>query len=172
VDASGTRPHDGVDVAILRWPADADKRVLLASAGRPRLLLLEHGAEPPAAVDDREDWVTEGTEHNELLHRIEALHQRTIGQRPHLDEDGLLRHRGRWVAITDAQLPVVARLVEEFGKVVSTDELAQAYRGAGGAAKDVSIRTALKRLRRRVAEVGLVLHAVRNRGVMLDDGKP
>jgi len=42
------------------------------------------------------------------------------------------------------------------------------YAAAGGTSKDVSMRTALKRVRHRVADVGL-LHTVRKGGVMLDD---
>jgi hypothetical protein len=169
VAASSTRADEGSDIAIVRWPAQADQRVLLASEGRPRILLLAAGAAPPETVDDREDWLSETAPPDELLMRVETLRQRTLVQRPRLDAHGLLRHRGRWVAITDAQLPIVARLVEDFGKIVSNGELAEAYCAAGGTSKDVSMRTALKRLRHRVAEVGLVLRAVRKRGVILDD---
>ena len=47
--------------------------------------------------------------------------------RPRLDDDGLLRFRNRWVAVPDAQLAVVALLLDRDGCTVPDDELSAAY---------------------------------------------
>jgi DNA-binding response OmpR family regulator len=89
---------------------------------------------------------------------------------PVLDEDGLLRHAGRWVPISDTQIPLVALLVRNMGRLVSSDEVRRAYTAAGGSGSPTSLRSVVHRLGRRVAEVGLRLHVVRGRGLVLDRG--
>lgn len=87
---------------------------------------------------------------------------------PSLDEDGLLRHRGRWVAISDAQIPVVRLLLDRFGRLVRDGDLLDAYLDAGGNGSRASMRSLVHRVGRRVGEIGLELRAVRGRGVVLD----
>ena len=87
--------------------------------------------------------------------------------RPRLDEDGLLRVGDRWVAIPDAQLAVVALLVDGFGRVIRREQIAAAYIEAGRSGHDTSIRSLISRVSERVSRVGLRLHTVRGRGVML-----
>lgn len=87
---------------------------------------------------------------------------------PVLDADGLLRHRGRWVSIPDTQLAVVALLVRNLGRLVGTHEVRRAYEEAGGSGSAASLRSLVHRLARRVAKVGLTLHVVRSRGLVLD----
>ena len=91
---------------------------------------------------------------------------------PVLDEDGLLRLGGRWVAIPDAQLPVVALLVACYGKVVRREALVAAYVNAGHSGNEASIRSLLSRISQRVARLGLRLHTVRGRGVLLGPADP
>ncbi len=88
--------------------------------------------------------------------------------RPTLDDDGLLRFRGRWVAVPDAQIPVVRLLVDRFQTTVSDDDLAVAFRGAGDGDVARKLAGALHRLRGRVKECGLALSRVRSRGYILD----
>ena len=87
---------------------------------------------------------------------------------PVLDDDGLLRHGGRWVSISDAQIPLVDLLVRNIGRLVSSAEIRAAYVAAGGSGSPTSLRSVVHRLGRRVADVGLRLHVVRGRGVILD----
>jgi DNA-binding response OmpR family regulator len=89
---------------------------------------------------------------------------------PVLDEDGLLRHAGWWVPISDTQIPLVAVLVRNMGRLVSSAEVRRAYTAAGGSGSPTSLRSVVHRLGRRVAEVGLRLHVVRGRGLVLDAG--
>ena len=66
--------------------------------------------------------------------------------RPVLDDDGLLRFRGLWVAVPDAQLSLVDLLVARFQSTVSDAELAGAYGTTPGSR---SLIGALNRLGRR-----------------------
>ena len=67
--------------------------------------------------------------------------------RPVLDDDGLLRFRGLWVAVPEAQLSLVDLLVARFQSTVSDAELAGAYGTEPGSR---SLIGALNRLGRRV----------------------
>jgi DNA-binding response OmpR family regulator len=87
---------------------------------------------------------------------------------PFIDDGGLLRFDDRWVALTEAQLPVVELLVARLGSVVRNDELLAAYEAGGGTGTPAALRPLIHRLRQRVGAVGLVLHVVRRRGVLLE----
>lgn len=84
-----------------------------------------------------------------------------------LDDDGLLRFAGRWVAVPDRQLPLVELLVDRQGTVVKNEALLAAYRRAGGSTNR-SLGQLIYRLRIRVRRIGLTLRVVRGRGVMLE----
>jgi DNA-binding winged helix-turn-helix (wHTH) protein len=89
---------------------------------------------------------------------------------PVMDRDGLLRFDGRWVAVSETQLPVVELLVERFGELVSNDDVLAAYGAGGGATTRTALRPLVHRLRQRLRPLGLTLHVVRRRGLVLDAG--
>lgn len=89
---------------------------------------------------------------------------------PTLDDDGLLRFRGRWVPIPDTQIQVVDLLVRNLGRLVRNADVQAAYERAGGSGTATSLRSLVHRLGQRVAEVGLRLHVVRARGLVLEVG--
>ncbi|HEX2577004.1 MAG TPA: hypothetical protein VHK88_11695 [Aquihabitans sp.] len=91
---------------------------------------------------------------------------------PVLDEDGLLRHLGRWVPISDAQLPIVRLLVARFGRLVHATEVATACRDAGYAGTRAALRSLVHRVGVRVADLGLELRAVHGGGLVLDVRRP
>ena len=90
---------------------------------------------------------------------------------PLLDEDGLLHVGDRWVAIPDAQLAVIELLVDRYGRLVRKEALTAAYVGAGNSGREESIRSLMNRISRRVSQLGLQLHTVRGRGVVLGPGE-
>lgn len=157
------------DVAVLRWPADDSLRQGLVALGRPRLLLIEEGVEPPEPVDQLEDWLRSPADPIDLEVRTNHLQRRTSSEQdvhPHLD-DGLLRVGTAWVAITAVQIPVLELLLANFDRVVPFTQVVDAYASAGGSDHPTSVRTVLVRLGARVTTVGLGLVSVRQRGVML-----
>lgn len=87
--------------------------------------------------------------------------------RPRLDEDGLLRVGDRWVAIPDAQLAVVELLVERYERLVRTEALTAAYVESGHSGREEAVRSLMCRVAKRVSQLGLQLHRVHRRGVML-----
>lgn len=87
---------------------------------------------------------------------------------PTLDEDGLLRYRGRWVAVPEAQLPLVRLLLDRFQTTVSDAELLETFGAGPGSRAKRRLAGALHRLRARVDECGLTLCRVRARGYILD----
>jgi hypothetical protein len=172
--APPTRPQapvadDQQPVELLRWPVDDERRRLLAALGRPRLLLLAPDAPPPSAVDDLELWLPDGSDPALVSAAMIALrHQMLVDDRqPVLDDDGLLRYRGRWIAVPVTQIPLVELLVRNYQRVVRNDDLRLAYQRAGCSGTITSLRSVISRMSRRIAEVGLTLQVVRRRGVIL-----
>jgi two-component system, OmpR family, response regulator len=160
---------DPADVPIVRWPDQEPVRRRLADLRLPRLLLVPLYADPPEVVDQLEDWLREPADPVDLVARARTLRRRAARTEPPavLDSDGLLRLGDRWVAIPDAQLPLVRLLLARFDRLVRTEELTQAYVATGGSGHASSIKTVVARLASRFADVGLALTTVRGRGVVL-----
>ena len=160
----------GLVVAVLSWPADEDVRRHLASAGQPRLLIVDPNAVPPVVQDPLEDWLWAGSGPDEQEARVRSLLARAPGAdrpEPYLDEDGLLHVGNVWVAIPVAQVAVMALLLARLGRVVRTESIIAACREAGASPNPPSVRSMLVRLGERIRPVGLELVTVRQRGVML-----
>jgi len=162
-----------MEVALVRWPDESDRREVLRQAGRPRVLLLVEGSPPPTPVDDIEDWVRAPVSDADLRARVEWLNRRlgpvaTVEvERPTLDEDGLLRARDRWVPLPPVESRLTRALLDRFGAVVSRDALSRAgwpHGAPGRNALDVHVL----RLRRRLVPIELAIRTVRSRGYLLE----
>jgi DNA-binding response OmpR family regulator len=158
------------DVEVLRWPDDDARRRELAAADVPCLLVVAAELHPPDVLEFTEDWIREPIDLDELLARHAALLQRVgcADHAPVLDDDGLLWWGDQWVAVPDAQIPVVRLLVARVRQLVRRDELLAAYAAEGGSANPVALKAMLGRLVKRFATVGLDLRAIRGRGYLLD----
>ena len=158
-----------MEVALVQWPAEQDRREELRRARQPRLLLVEEGT-PPIPVDELEDWIRLPADDLDLRVRVETLRRRTRagnGPIPQIDDDGILRHGGRWVSLPPVESRLTRALVQRFGAVVARDALARAgWPGSspGRNALDVHVL----RLRRRLAPLGLAIRTVRSRGYLLE----
>src|SRR5688500_571303 len=110
-------------IALVRWPAEADRRAELTEARRPRLLLLDPGVAPPATWDVLEDWVRQPADPAEIEARIATLMRRlpTECPAPLLDGDGVLRVGSAWVALPPVEARLVAALLARPEAVVSRD---------------------------------------------------
>lgn len=159
-----------MDVVLVRWPHEQERRETLTDERRLRLLLVEGGEEPPVPTDLLEDWIRVPADEGDVQVRVEGLRRRAAvlyDAVPELDPDGLLRLDGRWVSLPPVESRLTGALLERFGAVVSREQLAKAGwpRGAPGRnALDVH----MLRLRRRIAPVGLSIKTVRSRGYLLE----
>lgn len=159
-----------MDVVLLRWPSDADRRDDLIELGTARLLLVEDGAPPPQATDCLEDWIRVPAPELDLCVRLAALEGRATRHSPSvptLDADGVLRFDASWVSLPPVEARLTAAMVERFGAVVGRETLARAGWPEGTAGRN-ALDVHVLRLRRRLASVGLVIRTVRSRGYLLE----
>lgn len=160
-----------MDVVLVRWPDERDRREELRRSGRPRLLLIDDSAPAPIAVDALEDWIRLPADDSDLRARVASLEQRSeasgVPLPPTLDDDGVLRVGGRWVALPPVEARLTAALLERFGAVVSRDALARSGWPEGAPGRN-ALDVHVLRLRRRVDVVGLVIRTVRSRGYVLE----
>jgi DNA-binding response OmpR family regulator len=161
-----------VDVALVRWPWEADTRARLAREGRPRLLLVEEAAAPPAVEDELEDWIRWPAPEVDVRARVDTLAIRSsnLSARsgpPTLDEDGVVRHAGAWVSLPPVEARLTRLLLDRYGAVVSREALAKAGWPDGAPGRN-ALDVHVLRLRRRLAEVTLAIRTVRSRGYLLE----
>lgn len=158
-----------VDVVLLRWPADGDRRAQLHDAGRARLLLVEGSAPPPAVLDELEDWIRLPAAEADLQARIAVLAARAprATAAPEIDEDGLVRFDGRWVSVPPVEARLMGALIGRYGAVVSREALARSGWPQGAPGRN-ALDVHVLRLRRRVAPLDLVIRTVRSRGYLLE----
>ena len=159
-----------MDVAFLRWPEDSDRRTALVEERRPRLLLLDAGAQPPDPTDCFEDWVVLPVEERELASRTRALTARVARHQavePAVDGSGVLRYGDRLLVLPPVEARLANALASRFGVVVRRDSLANAGWPDGPPGRN-ALDVHLVRLRRRLAGIGLTLRTVRSRGYLLE----
>lgn len=167
-------PFVSVEVALVQWPAEQDRREELRRTGQPRLLLVERGA-PPIPTDELEDWIRLPADDLDLRVRVEALRRRTgtdAGVVPELDDDGVLRLGDRWVSLPPVEARLTRALLDRFGAVVSRDALARAGWPGGSPGRN-ALDVHVLRLRRRLSPLRLAIRTVRSRGYLLErsDGR-
>ena len=159
-----------MDVDLVRWPSQRQRRDQLRLARVPRLLLVEPDTPAPVSVDPLEDWVRLPVDRSDLQARIDALAARGRDAglaAPRLDEWGVLRFSGKQVTLPPLEARLASVMVEGFKSVVRRDDLTSAgWPGdnPGRNALDVHIL----RLRRRVEPLGLQVRTVRSRGYLLE----
>lgn len=83
------------------------------------------------------------------------------GGPPEVDDFGVLRWRGRWVALPGGEHRVITELLAQPGAVVPEQVLVSA------GATPVATRESVRRLRARLAPLGLVVTRIRKRGYSL-----
>ena len=163
------RTFRNVEVALVQWPAEKDRREALRRSGQPRLLLVERGA-PPIPVDPFEDWIRLPADDLDLRVRVESLRRRTGSDAslvPDLDDDGVLRVGDRWVSLPPVEARLTSALLERFGAVVSREALARSGWPGGSPGRN-ALDVHVLRLRRRLAPLHLAIRTVRSRGYLLE----
>ncbi|HET7487143.1 MAG TPA: helix-turn-helix domain-containing protein [Acidimicrobiales bacterium] len=162
-----------VDVVLLRWPLERERRDLLARMRAARLLLVENGDPPPEPEDCVEDWIRLPAHEDDVKLRVRALalrgraHSTTV---PVLDRDGVLRFGAQWVPLPPVESRLTTAFLDRFGAVVSRDALARAGWPDGSPGRN-ALDVHVLRLRRRLAPLSLVIRTVRSRGYLLEAGE-
>jgi DNA-binding response OmpR family regulator len=163
-----------MDVALIRWPSEAERRASLVDARAPRLLLVETGDEPPLPVDCLEDWVRIPASEDDVRARTEGLAVRVAEHdpvAPALDAHGVLRFGDEWVSLPPVEARLTHALIERFGAVVSRERLGRAGWPSGAPGRN-ALDVHVLRLRRRLTSVGLAIRTVRSRGYLLEPAAP
>ena len=150
------------EVVLVRWPEETERLERLRAAGSPRLLLIGEDLAAPEPVDALEDWIRLPAGENDLRVRVSTLMARAgeVVAGPVVDDDGLLRYRGRWVTLSPVERALGAALVERFGAVVGRDTLVRRA-WPGGSPTRNALDVHMLRLRRRIAPLGLEVRTVR-----------
>lgn len=159
-----------MDVVLVRWPVEAERRGVLRDSGVPRLLLVEDGHPPPDPDDCLEDWIRVPAGEQEVRARVAALNMRAGAHGtdlPDLDEFGLLRYGDGWVSLPPVEGRLTRALVARYGAVVGREALAAAGWPDGAPGRN-ALDVHVLRLRRRLAAVGLSIKTVRSRGYLLE----
>ena len=160
----------GVDVVVVRWPADAERRAQLADRNLPRLLLLDDAIAPPEAPDCLEDWVRLPASESDVRARIQGLQARGrthLRDVPEVDAHGVVRYRDGWVALPPVEARLAEALVLRFCAVVGRDTLRRSVWPGSSPGRNV-LDVHVLRLRRRLAPLSLAIRTVRSRGYMLE----
>jgi two-component system, OmpR family, response regulator len=162
-----------MDVVFVRWPEEDVRLRELRETGSPRLLLLNGESEPPESADCLEDWIRLPADDRDVRARVARLASRSETQQPapQVDGDGLLRYRGRWVALSPVESALAITLVDRFGAVVGRDTLARRAWPEGTPTRN-ALDVHMLRLRRRIAPLGVEVRTVRSRGYLMQAAQP
>lgn len=172
-----------MDVTMLRWPEEAGRRRSISQSRMPRLLLVADGEDPPPVDDCLEDWIRVPAAESEVQARIDALaargqahsangngngHEQPAGPTtPEIDDFGVLRLHGAWVALPPLEARLAEALLERMGAVTSRETLVRAGWPAGAPGRN-ALDVHVLRLRRRLQPVGLAIRTVRSRGYLME----
>lgn len=165
-------------IVALRWPEESARRDQLAAAGIPRLLLVSAGATPPSVWALDEDWILASAPAAERGHREATLRRRldrraepprrpTVGVA--IDDDGLVRREGRWVALSELEVRLIAVLLAARGRCVSRDRLLEVG-WPGQERDDRAVDGVVRRARAKLAALGVEIHGITGAGYLLEVG--
>lgn len=160
-----------MDVTLVRWPADEAKRLKLADRSRPRLLIVDSKAKPPASTDVLEDWVRLPVSAADAKARVRRLEARVNELTPHipfLDSAGAVEYRSARVGLSPLQARLMTPLIDRFDTVANRQTLAQVG-WPDGTLRPNTLDVHMMRLRRRLESLGLQIRTVRSRGFLLAD---
>ena len=167
-----------MDVTLLRWPEEEPRRSRISQAGEPRLLLVADGEQPPPVGDCLEDWIRVPAAEDEVRARVDALtvrsqahtwsrHNGEADAGPALDDFGVLRLNGSWVALPPLEARLADALLQRLGAVTSRELLIRAGWPDGAPGRN-ALDVHVLRLRRRLTPVGLAIRTVRSRGYLME----
>jgi hypothetical protein len=159
-----------MDVVLLDWPREDERRARLDAAGAPRLLVIDDHAPPPEVTDPLEDWVRVSSNELDRQVRVRTLKARASALRPSgpvLDDDGLMHVNGSWASLPPVETRLARALLSRLGSVVSRELLSESGWPDGAPGRN-ALDVHMLRLRRRLAPLGLSIRTVRSRGYLLE----
>lgn len=157
-----------MDVELIRWPAEQEKRERLAESNTPRLLLIDTEAPLPEVIDQLEDWIRVPADPSDVRARVSALVQRmNVDDPPHIDDAGHLIHRNQRTALPPVESAIMRELLHAAGKVIPRQTLIDAVWPVAAPNRNV-FDVHLVRLRKRLEPTEIRIVTVRRRGLMLD----
>lgn len=165
-----------MDVVILHWPAEEDRRTALRDHGTPCLLLVDRVAVPPVVSHPREDWLRMPSSDRDIRAKVAGLRWRSDAcvehtakaKRLELDDDGILRRGDDWVSLPPIEAQIVRALLGSSGSVVSRAVLQQAA-WPGRDTPPNTLDVHMTRLRRRLDPLDASVRTVRARGYIIDN---
>lgn len=157
-------------VELVHWPEEGELLSLLRAARRPRLVILDPGAEPPDPPDALEDWVRTTTPARDIeIRRLQLARRATLADASdRISDVGLFSWRGGAVALSPLESRITRALLRADGAVVPRQGL-EAAGWPGRPVRRSTLDTTVARLRKRLVLVGLDLRTIRNRGYVLVD---
>jgi DNA-binding response OmpR family regulator len=156
-----------VDVALVHWPAEAERLERLRVARQPRLVIVEHGP-PPTTIDELEDWLRAPADETEVRIRLATLRARASRNSAAVSiEDGVLRAGPRLVVLPPIQARLATAMLERLNSVVGRETLA--HRGwPGEAPADRNLLDVhMAKLRRFLNGTGVDIRTVYRRGYLM-----
>jgi DNA-binding response OmpR family regulator len=159
-----------MEVMIVRWPAESDRRSRLDSEHVPRLLLVDHDQAAPVLDDCFEDWIRAPASEEDLAARLASLAARVSRHRPStpaVDADGVLRFGDTWVALPPVEARLTHALIDRYGSVVGRGALVRVG-WPDATPRRNALDVQMLRLRKRLVAVGLTIRTVRSRGYLLE----
>ncbi|MEI8000550.1 MAG: helix-turn-helix domain-containing protein [Actinomycetes bacterium] len=157
-----------MDVALVHWPAEAERLTRLRQARVPRLVIVDDG-DPPVVPDALEDWLRAPPDDTELRVRTATLQQRSVGvvDGAMVTDDGVLRVGAQIVVLPPIQARLAGALLERLDGVVGRDALARRAWPDGAPEGRNVLDVHIAKLRRLLAGTGLDVRTVHRRGYLL-----
>jgi two-component system, OmpR family, response regulator TctD len=160
----------GLPVEFVLWPAELERRDVLARAAVPRLLLVAPDAVPPDVIGVDEDWVRLPATASDVLARATQLLRFDALLRtdePYIDDHRVLHRAGVTVPLTIADASIMSLLLRNAGTIVHHADLESEVWNGAAPSRD-AIDAAIYRLRRRVCRLSLCIRSVRGQGFVLN----
>ena len=156
-----------MDVAVVHWPAEAERLERLRAAREPRLVIVEHGP-PPVTPDELEDWLRAPADESDLRIRLATLRDRAARHSAAISlEDGVLRVGTRIVVLPPIQARLADALLERMNAVVGRETLAKRAWPDGAPEGRNVLDVHMAKLRRLLAGTGVDIRTVHRRGYLM-----
>ncbi|MFM8302717.1 MAG: transcriptional regulator [Actinomycetota bacterium] len=156
-----------MDVALVRWPAEAERLEQLQAARAPRLVIVERG-DPPVTSDELQDWLRAPVDEADLRVRLETLRARAARRAAPVTLDrGVLRVGDRVVVLPPIQARLADALAERLDTVVGRDTLTRRAWPDGAPSGRNVLDVHMAKLRRLLAGTGIDIRTVHRRGYLM-----